>query len=399
MENEKYVMFYQIHLNNNILRILGEEFVKNNKNKGKIIYSNKKYHLLGLFKLKNIMNNTLKIQMQLNKGCCNKSFMFKNCSTLSLIKFNNNCYRKEEILFSFNCKSDEELNKDKEIYNYSENIIYNKEIDNYKRKTKISAMNEIFSNCSSLISLPDIFDWDTSNIIDMSKIFYNCRSLSFIPDISKWDTSSLIDMNNIFYKCVSLSSLPDISKLNTNKVVSIERAFYKCISLSILPNLSEWNNKITYIEKAIKDCMSLKSIFYPVQNKLNNIWIGSMYEKSCSIFKLTYEIKGESIIKLFDEGFAQDPKISCKMIIDNKLYLLSDKYQIFDYNQKFLKVKLLIMNKEKINLSYMFYECYALKNFSVLSHGENNLEDILKNKKKVVKNTTINKNDSNESSG
>ena len=33
MENEKYVMFYQIHLNNNILRILGEEFVKNNKNK------------------------------------------------------------------------------------------------------------------------------------------------------------------------------------------------------------------------------------------------------------------------------------------------------------------------------------------------------------------------------
>ena len=124
-----------------------------------------------------------------------------------------------------------------------------------------------------------------------------------------------------------------------------------------------------------------------------------MYEKSCSIFKLTYEIKGESIIKLFDEGFAQDPKISCKMIIDNKLYLLSDKYQIFDYNQKFLKVKLLIMNKEKINLSYMFYECYSLKNFSVLSHGENNLEDILKNKKKVVKNTTINENDSNESSG
>ena len=256
MENEKYVMFYQIHLNNNILRILGEEFVKNNKNKGKIIYSNKKYHLLGLFKLKNIMNNTLKIQMLLNKGCCNKSFMFKNCSTLSLIKFNNNCYRKEEILFSFICKSGEELNKDKEIYNYSENIIYNKEIDNYKRKTKISSMNEIFSNCSSLISLPDIFDWDTSNIIDMSKIFYNCRSLSFIPDISKWDTSSLIDMNNIFYKCVSLSSLPDISKWNTNKVVSIERAFYKCISLSILPNLSEWNNKITYIEKAIKDCIS-----------------------------------------------------------------------------------------------------------------------------------------------
>ena len=90
-----------------------------------------------------------------------------------------------------------------------------------------------------------------------------------------------------------------------------------------------------------------------------------MYEKSCSIFKLTYEIKGESIIKLFDEGFAQDPKISCKMIIDNK-------YQIFDYNQKFLKVKLLIMNKKKINLSYMFYECYSLISFPNISKWNTN---------------------------
>ena len=154
-------------------------------------------------------------------------------------------------------------------------------------------------------------------------------------------------MNKIFCNCTSLSSLLDISKWNINKVVNIEKIFYNCISLSSLPNLSEWNNNIIYIENANKDCISLKTIFYPEQNKLKNMSIISMYEKSCSIFKLTYEIKEESIIKLIDEGFAEDPKMDCKMIINNKLYLLSDKYQILDFNQKFLKVKLLIMNKKK----------------------------------------------------
>ena len=79
MEFERYKLIYEIMKKNNALRILGEDFVKNNKNKGRIIYKNKKYSLKGLFKSKDINSEKLKIKMILSKDCHNKSCMFKNC--------------------------------------------------------------------------------------------------------------------------------------------------------------------------------------------------------------------------------------------------------------------------------------------------------------------------------
>ena len=94
----------------------------------------------------------------------------------------------------------------------------------------------IFYNCSSLISLPDISNWNTNNVIDMSYIFYNCSSLISLPDISKWNTNNVIDMSYIFYNCSSLESLPDISKWNTDKVKYMSYLFKNCYSLKFLPD-------------------------------------------------------------------------------------------------------------------------------------------------------------------
>ena len=52
----------------------------------------------------------------------------------------------------------------------------------------------MFSNCSSLLSFPDISKWKTDNVADMSFMFSNCNSLKYIPDISRWN---LINTNNI----------------------------------------------------------------------------------------------------------------------------------------------------------------------------------------------------------
>ena len=46
----------------------------------------------------------------------------------------------------------------------------------------------------------------------MNNMFYECSSLSSLPDISKWNTNNITDMSNTFCWCKSLSSLPDISK-------------------------------------------------------------------------------------------------------------------------------------------------------------------------------------------
>ena len=72
-------------------------------------------------------------------------------------------------------------------------------------------MSGIYSGCN-FSSLPDISNWNTSNITNMSRIFSECRFLSSLPDISNWNTSNVTDISRMFYECRSLSSLPDISK-------------------------------------------------------------------------------------------------------------------------------------------------------------------------------------------
>ena len=96
----------------------------------------------------------------------------------------------------------------------------------------------MFYNCSSLISLPNISKWNTSNIINMEYLFYNCSSLTKLPDISNWKTDNLKNMDNIFYGCDSLILLPDISKWNTNKVKNQEDIF--SLSSSSISNESNY---------------------------------------------------------------------------------------------------------------------------------------------------------------
>ena len=59
-------------------------------------------------------------------------------------------------------------------------------------------MSYIFDNCNDLISLPDISEWNTSNIKDMSYMFSNCTSLNSFDGISKWNTKNNINMAYMF---------------------------------------------------------------------------------------------------------------------------------------------------------------------------------------------------------
>ena len=101
MEIERYIMVYGIMERNNYIKLLGEEFVKNNRNKGKIIHKNKIYPLQEFFYIYDNKNDHLKIKMILNKNCCNKSCMFKDCSSLKFFKFDNNSYNIEDILYRY----------------------------------------------------------------------------------------------------------------------------------------------------------------------------------------------------------------------------------------------------------------------------------------------------------
>ena len=117
-QDEKYRMIYEMNKDGDRIRILGKEFVRNNKNKGKLIYKNKKYPLLEHFQINNFTEDKLIIKILLNNDSCNRSFMFKDCSLLQEIKILNN---KDNKLFD---------NKNSvciEPYNKKDDYIYNKE--------------------------------------------------------------------------------------------------------------------------------------------------------------------------------------------------------------------------------------------------------------------------------
>jgi surface protein len=71
----------------------------------------------------------------------------------------------------------------------------------------------MFSECSSLRSLPDISRWNINNVASMSGMFDGCSSLTSLPDISKWNTDNVADMSNMFDECLNII----ISKKNKNK--------------------------------------------------------------------------------------------------------------------------------------------------------------------------------------
>ena len=125
----------------------------------------------------------------------------------------------------------------------------------------ISNMSYLFHRCILLISLPDISEWNTTNVTDMNNMFYNCRSLESLPDISKWNTTNIKDMSYLFCWCNSLVSLPDISKWDTKNVIYLNSIFGCCTSLKSLPDISKWNTKnVIKMSRVFGCCISLKSL-------------------------------------------------------------------------------------------------------------------------------------------
>ena len=234
------------------IRILGNDFVKNNKNKGKLIINNKDFNV-----------DKIKINMILNKGISNISHMFKNCVKLLEISIKDSIINiddeesYEELLY-YNIDYNEGSYKNSNNYEDNCEYIYNnfykdyiysncseitkceeREVNYYnstltelKNNIKIylhnlySNLSEMFYNCLSLLSLPDISKWNTDNVIVMIFILFNCSSLLSLPDISKWNTDNLENMSSMFFYCSSLSSLPDISKWNTVSVINMNLCFF-----------------------------------------------------------------------------------------------------------------------------------------------------------------------------
>ena len=116
------------------IRILGDDFVKNNLNKAKLIINNKKNKLKGTINGIKTKDDKIKINILLNNKLVNFSHMFENSVLLKEISFYNKNksnildeeYKEFEIDNSYNTDYFDDNNVD------SESIIHENSIDDYK---------------------------------------------------------------------------------------------------------------------------------------------------------------------------------------------------------------------------------------------------------------------------
>ena len=289
-------------------KIFGEQFVKNNKDKCKIIYSNKEYELKEYYEeFDNSNNELIKFQLKTkNNNDINMSQMFSYCDELISIKINEDLYE-QKIESENNNNSTIELdnsidaNKEQSIISNdpneqddhlsmklasiskiseTNNSYFTSDMNNiFTENNHITNISRMFEGCKSLILLPDISKWNISNTTSIEYIFYECESLKSIPDISKWDTSNIKNMEHIFHGCSSLTSLPDISKWDTSNVKKMNNMFNECKSLNSLPDISKWNtSNVTSMSNMFNECKSL--VFLPDISK----WDISNVEDMSHIF-------------------------------------------------------------------------------------------------------------------
>jgi len=114
---------YKVNDEKNKIRIFGSDFVKNNKDKCKIIYENEIYDLTEYFNIKP-KNDNLRIILKGIRNITNMSYIFSKCSSLLSLP-------------------------DISLWNTS----------------KVTDMNNMFNGCSSLLSLPDFLILDASKVL------------------------------------------------------------------------------------------------------------------------------------------------------------------------------------------------------------------------------------------
>ena len=249
-ENEEYLNLYDKKESKE------EEYHNNENNNQRIIQKKSQIKLIyiikGYKKIKIFGKNFVKI----NKGKCK-------------IRYRDQYY---DLAYYFDVPDDHKGNLE----------IFLEGID------KITNASEMFSDCSLLVNIEGISEWDTSKITNMSKMFENCKSLIPFPNISKLNLVNVTHIQYMFCGCIYLDALPDLSGWNTNNIINMSHLFEYCESLSSLSDISKWNMKnVTNIEYMFCGCKSLKSLPDLSVWKTNNITnMSHLFENCWSLLSL-----------------------------------------------------------------------------------------------------------------
>ena len=159
------------------LRILGHNFIENNKNKAKIIFNNKKYKLEELKYLNSskFKSDEIKLNLIVIKELSNYSHMFKNCFKLKGFFIYTNEINEFDKEFEEYSHYSEENNED------NNSIVYRdlKDIDIYYNSTRSQRTenDEYVDNLTLLYFNENICECKYKYFYNLNQMFFNCYSL------------------------------------------------------------------------------------------------------------------------------------------------------------------------------------------------------------------------------
>lgn len=176
--------------------------------------------------------------------------------------------------------------------------------------------------------IPDLSNWDTSNVTNMSCMFYgtdfyystsldlsswdtssltkadfmfhkssNLRSLN----LSGWDTSGLTDMNHMFQDCSSLGSL-DLTGWDTSNVTEMGYTFANTLFDSL--DLRHFNmNKVTIITSMFEGCECLQTLYITGWDTSNVKYMADTFKGCSNLRDIIGELDASKVNGFYYMGF------------------------------------------------------------------------------------------------
>ena len=199
---------------------------------------------------------------------------------------------------------------------------------------KVTKMYRMFSSCSSLTSL-DVTHFNTVKVTDMNSMFSSCSSLTSL-DVTHFNTANVTDMNGMFSSCSKLTSL-DVTYFNTANVTDMSFMFANCSSLTSLDVTHFNTEKVTGMSRMFIGCSALLSLDVTNFNTANVTDMSYMFSDCVALTSLYLTNFNTEKVTDMDSMFA-----SCRAL--TTIYASS----------KFVTTQV-------SNSSYMFYRCNKLK--------------------------------------
>ena len=153
----------------------------------------------------------------------------------------------------------------------------------YLNTEKVTDMNHMFTNCSSLASL-DVTHFNTAKVTNMSYMFSNCSSLTSL-DVTHFNTAKVTRMDHMFYSCSSLTSL-DVTYFNTANVTDMNHMFTNCSSLTSLDVTHFNTEKVTDMDSMFSSCSTLTSLDVTHFNTANVTKMSYMFTNCVALTSL-----------------------------------------------------------------------------------------------------------------